>query len=726
MAVAQPVPDHASASVRGMRAVGFWPEPRDDRKPGDPKGYEVVLAPRLDPAKWIRFPAGSWQLPAEGAYWALLEGSFQVSPWPVHLNWSLEPFDGRGFAISQRVVPAGRVRVTTPCPVEACTAWLLHENSNIQTPVPWFTSELLRHLALPKAAEAGVLMPGGRIAVALYDSATKNFLGLQAPVAVTASKVIEVRPEAPKANRASLIVDLVRPAAVLQRPDDDIGVALIAADETRMPPALIARTHRKVIAIWQDVPAGPARLELRSKTVRLPEQELRLRPGKVEQVTRDLAPLPKLGIILDIPDALPAAEKQISIVDLSGETEPIQTTVDRETNHVDVTVPAAPLKVTLNAGPWSVEERLDLSDGVDRSVTLRMQVIRVTGRVLYGREGAEAKVTFDTRSEWEKSLEVATDEDGNYEALLARPGVYFVLVNLKGRDAPYGIPGQQIDADTTLDLTLPANRYSFRVTDRVTGKPVSGAIVGVENVADDADRITSKMRMVTGEDGTAATHPLRPGLMRAEVRAEGYAPPPPHEEPVAEGERLITVALEPLRDADALTLLLPNGAPAAGAEVLIGAGSATSSVLRADSSGRVQIPRTASGSLLLVKAANAALHAAQWSGDEQTWTLAPPAPEPLVVRAVRQNGSPTRAAAILWLNGVRLSTSAAAWLTSTPGGTDASGFWIVRGLPARPLEVLLWRSTEENLRLVSNGVLDSMRKTIPYPWPAQVEVKVLE
>lgn len=276
-----------------MKALSIWPTTQGSRTPVQTKGYSVVLTKRNEPATWLRLPAGTWQLPPSGQYSLLLEGNSRVSPFPVNLKWNVQRFDGRGWAILQNVVSAGRVHAIANCPKTACTSWMLHESSNIQTPIPYFAPEMLRHSHLGDAQRTGILMPSGRIAVAVYDSSSKQFLALQAPVEVVPFKTVITRPSAPRPGRAALILEVERPSSLDQRPEDDASVALYPADGKRREAAMLTRTHQKLIAVWPDVPAGFAHIELQSSICRLSETDIRLRSEKIEHVSRRATAAPK-------------------------------------------------------------------------------------------------------------------------------------------------------------------------------------------------------------------------------------------------------------------------------------------------------------------------------------------------------------------------------------------------------------------------------------------------
>ncbi len=729
-ALSQPRIDHSKADVNGRRGYAVWPYINEML--GDPTGYEAVLARRQQPESWLRFPAGKWQEVPAGEYWVLLEGKFEVSQYPVLLQWSNGPYTGQGLASAIPAVAAGRVHLDGRCPTNRCLAWMLHESSNLEVLPGYFQHEMERWSELDTARKDGVLMPAGRVAAGLYDAARKEFISLQVPLNVPPLRSVAVSPVAPANGRADLILEVARPAITVKQPEKDekdIDIALFTGDVTRRPTFLV-RTHKKIIALWSQVPAGAARVDVSSPTAYLRDKDLRLRSGKVEYVSVNLAPLPKLGVRWSIPDEFKPTEPALKIVNLAGHERINTIQLAKQPNQLEIPVPAAPLEVTLKSGPWSLREAVDLSDGADRSVQLEMHAIHVNGRVYYGDDPVQATITFLTDADPKESLKVRTDTDGKYEALFAKPEAYTAVVDLEGRAAPYPVVGFDVKGDTTIDIRLPGNAYRFRVTRKDDGRPIEGARIVVQNRESTEDSVFVSMRLVTDEQGRATAQPLRSGTVVVSVDADGFVRlTRPEEAVVDKGERDIDLSLEPLGPTDTLTLLLPNGQPAAGANVLVHS-DREDRIETADGSGRVAIPRAGAGGLVLVRAAGAAVTARPWRGEDQTWRL-DTAREPLVIHAVRADGSSVRAAVgVLWLDGVRLSGRLLAWLTSTGGGTDAAGYWILRNLPARPLQVLFWRSTASNYALMAQQVaqqrFDAMRTIINAPWPATVDVKVLE
>jgi len=79
----------------------------------------------------------------------------------------------------------------------------------------------------------------------------------------------------------------------------------------------------------------------------LADKNVRLRSGKIESVSRNLAALPKLGVTMQVPEALRAGKRVLQVVDQSGQTPLMTLTPSPDTEQMEMTVPAAPLKVTL-------------------------------------------------------------------------------------------------------------------------------------------------------------------------------------------------------------------------------------------------------------------------------------------------------------------------------------------------------------------------------------------
>ncbi len=674
--------DPSKGSVDGMTAMAVWP--RVGTQTVDTAGFEVVLVRRDDPAVTIRFPAATWQVPPEGSYRIFLEGKDVVSPYPTNLTWSRTPFSGRGQPLAKQFVPAGRVRIATPCEGRGCRAWLL--------------------------------MPIGSVAAGTYDSVSRTFLTISAPIRVSRGQTTSTQASRPKHGHSALILELVRPKVLLQRQEDDIESILVTSDGKPVPPSFTARAHNKLFVIWPDVPAGSARAELRSKAVHLPQPDIKLRSGAVEYIRRELADLPRIGVTMRIPAAL----RSENVIDLSGSAPPLRIAVGADEEEKQLRVPASLLKLILISGPWQVSETVDMTDGHDRTVALVMEVFRLSGHVYLGRDPILATIRFDTRDDWKDGVTVSTEADGRYEAFFTKARTYTAMIEIPGRSAPFAVPLINVERDSVHDFHVPANQYTFRVTNKHTGDPISGADISVDNHSDD---FNTSQRLVTDSRGQAAAQPLRTGTVRVKAGAAGFLPSEAHDEPVSENSSLsMTFELEPIVQEGVLTLTMSDGTPAAGADVLVDPARQTPWMLTTDADGRVKIPDEAAHSLVLIRKDGGAFLARIWPGSDQRWTIEAPAPDPLVIRAISR-GSPVQSfTRVLWLDGIRLSGFALSWLTRAGGMSDS---WTLTNIPPRPLAVLLYKNPERQAEF-ANGLFDSMRTLIRYPWPRQIQVEVLK
>lgn len=277
--------DPSKGKIDGKSALSVWPRVGNDTV--DPAGYEGVLVRTDDPGVVYRIPAGKWTLPPTGRYQILLEGKQCVSAYPTNLEWYVHAFNGRGAALKKECGPAGVVRLAAVCPTGNCRSWTLHETSNIQPGTDYFSPLMLRERPIQRA----VLMPPGRVVVALYDFKHKAFKGLTAPVEVVAGQPVTARPAAPKPGRSALVLRLLRPT-VQKRPDDDVTISLVHSNNAIAPAAFVARTHNHLIAVWPDVAADAGRIEVKSTRVKLAQQKtVQLRSGVVEHTEGTLVPL---------------------------------------------------------------------------------------------------------------------------------------------------------------------------------------------------------------------------------------------------------------------------------------------------------------------------------------------------------------------------------------------------------------------------------------------------
>jgi len=709
--------DSRKGLIGGKAAVGAWPSTTSDLngKPADPTGFETHIAPRDSLEAEVVHPAGEWFFPPAGGVfhlWIESPGRFLISPSPTPLLYTFPPPAAEyGLALITSIVPAGRVRLASPTCGGDCTLGLLHANSHIG-PDRGLRPEMKRLLPEPMAIEHGALMPAGAVAAMLYDKRLHEYRAVEAPVQLAPGQTAALHLRPPGPGVADLVVVLTRPKVLAKATEENAMPRLLVASGKSFPPAFAVTGPKRLYAIWKGIAAGKGTLQLESKTLRLPQPEIVLRPGHVESVEATLATLPHLGVRLDLPDELRRGPLRVSVARTQPPAGDLIRDVAADAERADFQhVPAAPLQVSVVAGPWELAETVDLSDGQDAEVTLRAQLTTLEGTVYYGRDPRRAKITFRTNHA-DDEVSVETDPKGRYRIILARPWNYMVMVQFPDRGRPFLVV-----------LNVPGS--GRQVVRKDTGMPIPKAGVNISNTGKGPDFITQAFHLETGEDGIAHAMPLRPGEFGVSASALHFESAEIDKEEVSEEDfsREVTLRLKPLDDENPVALLLPSGQPALGAEVWVR--PPESQVLSADETGRVSLPGSAAGAPLLVRAPGAASGFVVWDGTADTIRLDPAGP-PLTVAARKENGDPAAWARVaLWIDGARFSGQLLQWAFNAQPA-DRNGSVTLQGLPPRPVAVLFWLPDQRTAGLAETGAFDSQRTTVAFPWPAIVNATVME
>jgi len=719
--------DSTKGEIDGKPAFAFWPSTSSDSsaKPGDPAGFEAHIAFRSDLDTEAVHTAGEWFVPpSEGVFLVWLESPsrYLMSTSPTPLIYKDVPFNGHGIALVGRVIPAGRVRLAAPVCGGGCTFGLIHANSHIW-PDGGIRPEMRRSEQEAAAVERGALMPAGVVAAMLYDKRLKVYRAIEAPVAVTAGQTVVVHAKPPGAGSSDLVVVFTRPQRLHKVADEDVIPRLVLGSGKSLPPVFTVSGYRRLYAIWKGVAAGKATLRVESKVVRLPDTEIVLRPERVESVEASLAPLPRLGVLLDLPEELRRSPIHVSISGTRARLAKIARDVAADAERVDfAAMPAVPLRVSVVAGPWELEAAVDLSDGKDSEVTVAAQLISLEGTLYYGENPRQGEIAFLTNHGNDK-VTVKADGKGHYHAVLARPMTYILMVQFPDRGRPF-LMGLDVAQSGRQDLRVPANDYQVRVVRADTGAPISQAKVAVVNTGIDAtthEEFTQGQSLETGVDGLAHAMPLRPGEVKITARARRFAPAETLKDKVPDQQdfsREIEISLRPLEGDNPVALVLASGQPALGAELWVQPDPiAPPLILSADETGTISLPDSAAGEPLLVRAPGAASGIVVWDGQAESIALAPAGP-PLTVEARKPNGDPGAwAACALWIDGARYTGFMLRWAF---GGqqADRDGVVVLQGLPARPLQVLFWSPKQQTASLAETGAFDSRRHTVSFPWPA--------
>ncbi len=570
-----------------------------------------------------------------------------------------------------------------------------------------------------------VAMPPGDLLAARIDGDDGRWREMALVQGARAAGSTPLRLQRPGRGSTDLAVELE--CATSCELGDRLGLRLTTVEGRAELPAFERRSEEGVLAAWFGIPAGRATLQLESDRWRLPSDGSLLLPSDgVEHLTFEVVPLPALTVLLDLPDRLRGAPIRVGVFEMPTGREARSATVEAATaEHRLDHVPAAPLEVRVVTDPFELKARADLSDGRDATVTIAASLCRVHGEVLLGDEATAATLTFKTRPSGE-GLTVRAEAEGGFEAWLVSGRPYLVSIDLPGRGLPWVEPPIEVEgSDCPRDFELPGNRIQFEVTDRRTAQPIAGAEVLVENHETEGEGVTTSQRLATDERGEATAQPLRKGTLLTFARAAGYEASEPTERPiVGDEEEILSIALEPELAGAQVEIRSSSGTAALGAELWIDPmrGGAPQ-ILRVDDQGRVELPESARGAPVLVRAPGQASALRTWNGEEAAiWRLEPPGP-PLVARIVDSTDAPVAwATAAIWIDGAKLLGPALRWALGAQSA-DGEGILRLTSLPARTVELLVWPPDPQLFALGSSGALDSRRTSIPYPWPDLVRLE---
>ncbi|MEM7481448.1 MAG: carboxypeptidase-like regulatory domain-containing protein [Acidobacteriota bacterium] len=693
------------------------------------------MVPRADVSKLLTFPASTWFQAPPGKYKAWVEGNWTISPFPVVLGFSDTPFRKRGRSLGIIVVPAGKVALDPEAQApEKGYLSLLHTESHNRGTAPKF--ELSRRVTGQDLHE-GTLMPAGAVLAGLYDEDRREYRTLQ-EVLIESGKLSRITPEPPAPGTSTLIAVLERPNFILSHEDHDLVITATLPGEEPTTPDLVVPASRRVYAVWYELEALQARVDVHSPSVFLEPQDVQLRPGHVEDIRATLQPLPSLDLSLDLAPPLRESSLTVAVTTYPGREvlERVELPPTAAHHRFD-RLPRSPVEVVLEVDPWQFRERVDLSDGKNQLVEFRPRPHTLRGTVYRGSEGHEATISFRSGHP-DRRLVVDSDTQGEYEAFLFPDSFYrAVMIQLKDHSGPpfVDLVMQPLDQIDTLDFHLPGATYKVRVIDETTGVGIPDATVYASNRFLDGGKEGPERRVsqstTTDEEGIAELQPLRPGTVELTARAEQYLPSSPVREaiPDAEDEQELELTLQPEGKTARLRLLLPSGLPASGARLLALSDLNQKQPLwegQADHQGELEVPHSVDTALLLVRHPTAGFLLKSWTGgsDEIEWSL-PSRASPLKIQVLDPAGDPVALAMVKlkiaehWLAGSTL-----AWLTESRGGANQRGIWQATSIPAGPIEILAWRR-EATLSALA-GVLDPQAVALEYPWPSTVEVIAAE
>ena len=406
-----------------------------------------------------------------------------------------------------------------------------------------------------------------------------------------------------------------------------------------------------------------------------------------------------------------------------------------------------PGKSPPNVLPLDPGGRVMLPDGVETPSNSKLSVLVAEPHPLFGPH---------------EFLRIKSVEDVESGILMPARSVVASLWSLRGlsvelTDSPH-VPWVDvfmppIRRSQELDVDIADAEIVVRVLDAATRRPIPDARVAVKNEYFDSeddgqddpewgDRSTERGRRMLArtyradEEGRARLAPPRPGRLEIFPSAAGS-----HESRDAAQvleiedppqDREVEVLLHPIGETMELTLALPDGSPASGAEVMLVDSLWRGTVLfhgQVDDAGAVEIPSEHSHGALLLKhpaAASAVIDWREWAAkDEARWQLAAAAEIALTLEVTDPTGEePARGARVaLLVDGRRISGMPLRWLFEGPVGTDSNGHWTASRLPRSGVRLLAWESSVDEE--ATAGALDNFARNVEYPWPSTVEVRVV-
>ena len=694
----QNVPDPATGVIKGKPAVLLWPAD------GHVIDCQATLVPETNADAEIHYPCGEWFLPAFGNYKVWIEGPSSISPAPTKVIYQSSEFKGKGAMAVFNTTSAGEIGLRAPWP--GTSLHLLNLDS--------FASGSLVAPAFARRASGDkvgpVRMPTGRVLAGIFDRKSGDAVALARPVNVTAGGMAYVEPALP-ARGTDVLVVLDRPHPRARR-DAEIVALQLDVDGQQKSPVVFADSADRVYAVWYGIQGRHMRVVVNGRELMFPGREFSLLTKRVITIRGQLRPLPKLQVEL-APDAELPADAHVQAKRLSGETLIDIPLHDRVVNLGHL--PAEPIEVVLLSPDIELHERADLTNGIDETLQFHPDALTIHGRLTRGDRGVTGSITFTLKAR--RPLTVETDGQGKYTAMLWAAGIYRIVARASGTP-PFEVATRELLRDTEIDIKLPRANAMIEVIDEKTRTAVAGAnIVATTRYSETKPAASGTQRAVTDDRGFATLPPIEPGTTQLFVKAEHYlANERVLQVADSDDTQQFTVELTPVDAADRITLLLADGTPASGAQLMLIDADTMTRMLwsgQTDASGAVQVPRIA-GTILFVRHAQAGSIPVVVA-DGLELRLPAPAP-PLAVRFVTVSGMPARyAPIILWTGGIRLTGGALTFLYGFPGVTNVDGIWRANNLPQAPLRIIA--VTAQAARSAPASALDAFAVTIAYPWP---------
>jgi hypothetical protein len=643
---------------------------------------------------------------APGTYDAWLEAENRITPFPT--NISVRGQGEEGFDLPPPRSPAGRVAVavsTAHRTVEIVHLQAHHDETRLQ--------RLFQRRATARGAEPLQFPEGPAFGVARNDAGAA--VAVSRPFFVRTAVTNNVVLAPPESDRAVLVIELTLPAG------SQDGLSLTAGES--QPDAMVVAVDR-LLAVWYDRPPGSVPLRLDSKTHYWLPQIVNLSGGRISWIEGELRDRPSLHVTVTAPDPVAIHDEMRLRIEASDSTDAIETAVTLGHNEI-VHVPVSALDVSLTMGKWQFRERVDTSQGADATVLFELRPAVVKGVVTYGDQPVRAEVAFTSNAKHA----VRTDDQGAFQITLWTLRRYGLAVTLPDHpQVPMFTDTFRISGDRELHIRIPRAAWRLGIVDAKSREKIGHATVFLKNAWEDdveGQRSTS-LRVETDDRGETLLPPLRKGTVELRGEAGGYLTSEPVTRVVlgdAE-EVFVPIALDSA-DEPPLQILLEDGQPASGAAA---AGLVADRIVwtaMADARGFVSVPPDFEGPIA-VRHPTAASGVRGWTRGETAaqWKLQHPAP-PLRLRVVDHAQQPVPSAAIgAWFGDFRVTGTALSFLLRAPGVTMGDGSWVGTNLPPGPFRIVAMEAHDPGG--LTAGTYDAFFITIPYPWPGNQQLKIMD
>lgn len=554
---------------------------------------------------------------------------------------------------------------------------------------------------------------------------------------IATSRIITIRPGTetavwPQIGTTVLVAWLKRPRLIEHEEQDAVAVTTTDATDTHKPSAIV-NSADAVFAVWYDLSGRSVRLNVDSAALRLERGTVDMARGSVTTVDAPLKLLPALIVaIAPLPAEVSGVPTPmtITVAEAAREGKALRTLlVEPGKTYTIEALPASLLDLDLLIDDFVLQKRADLTSGADMRVDIPLEPFVVSGTVFLGDTPVQATLQIQQKG---KPVSANTDYRGEYAVTLWQPQRYVIDAVLYDHPAiPAFSQLVQINGSMTLDVHIPLNSLRARIYDASNGKPIERAEITIHNRWADESGQHSAVKSVPATSELSPLPPQRVGTSEIRVRAAGYSDAGPIVVTVDANlrERIIDIPMSPSSRTARVLIRLDGVSPAAGAEMAAWSGEELTWLGSADDAGSISVPDDVARSRVVIRHPSAASDVVVFGTltDSETLSLGRAA-EPLMVRVVRKDGSPVGpqpAGVSLWLKGgVRLSGAEAGFATWSFGATSPDGTVLLKGLWPKPLRLFATRAaTPQQIR---TGMFDGLAITVPYPWPAIVDVPLVD